>query len=281
MEKLSLTILFLIITLNVNSQTFEQADNLVEDFFNKKIKRYKSVLDGEAKKQDYNPKNIPEDSTFEFLKIRDDKETNVFAVQISTDDKVSDIYVFLEKVKNDWKIIAFRSLWLPPFYYEMLNEYNGLNDEQLEIEYEKLFVNAKKSNDTISKSQFEKVVGTKSEFIYEVKNMRLTVKSDSELINHFNDNENEINEIKSNIKFEDDKYMISGKKSEFKSDFQKTGISLVKKNNSMLLFVIGGMIDNEVGYMFCPNPSELPTITDRRFIMIREIGKGWYLYKTT
>jgi hypothetical protein len=41
------------------------------------------------------------------------------------------------------------------------------------------------------------------------------------------------------------------------------------------------MLDNTVGYLYVKDKEDLPEMTDRRVIMIREISDGWYIYKTT
>jgi hypothetical protein len=52
-------------------------------------------------------------------------------------------------------------------------------------------------------------------------------------------------------------------------------------DNKSVSFLIGGMIDNSVGYFYCNNPNDVPEMTDNRYIMIRNLGNGWYLYKMT
>jgi len=46
-------------------------------------------------------------------------------------------------------------------------------------------------------------------------------------------------------------------------------------------FTVGGMIDNTVGYFYLEDKNKLPKMNTSRIIMIRKIGDGWYLYKTT
>ena len=41
------------------------------------------------------------------------------------------------------------------------------------------------------------------------------------------------------------------------------------------------MIDNTVGYLYVHDRENLPKMNPSRIIMIREIGSGWYLFKTT
>lgn len=48
-----------------------------------------------------------------------------------------------------------------------------------------------------------------------------------------------------------------------------------------VLYLLGGVLDNSVGYMYQPDPAKLPSISAGYFILIRPLGNGWYLYKTT
>jgi hypothetical protein len=48
-----------------------------------------------------------------------------------------------------------------------------------------------------------------------------------------------------------------------------------------VLYLIGGVLDNSVGYMYQPDPAKVPAVTAGYFILIRPLGNGWYLYKTT
>lgn len=48
-----------------------------------------------------------------------------------------------------------------------------------------------------------------------------------------------------------------------------------------ILYHIGGVLDNSVGYLYQPDATKLPAITAGYFILIRPLGNGWYLYKTT
>ncbi|HET6991691.1 MAG TPA: hypothetical protein VFJ43_10225, partial [Bacteroidia bacterium] len=54
-----------------------------------------------------------------------------------------------------------------------------------------------------------------------------------------------------------------------------------KKYPGCIFYVIGGMVDNTVGYMYQPDPKKLPRITEKHYILIKSLGDGWYLFKTT
>jgi hypothetical protein len=48
-----------------------------------------------------------------------------------------------------------------------------------------------------------------------------------------------------------------------------------------LNFLIGGLLDNTVGFIYVKNKKDLPVMSPDKIIMIREIGNGWFIYKTT
>jgi hypothetical protein len=51
--------------------------------------------------------------------------------------------------------------------------------------------------------------------------------------------------------------------------------------SSCLEFIIGGVNNNTVGLLYQPNPAEVPDMNPKRIIVIKPLGDGWYLYKTT
>lgn len=47
------------------------------------------------------------------------------------------------------------------------------------------------------------------------------------------------------------------------------------------LLVIGGVLDNDVGYLYSADKDNLPQMSRSGFIMLRQIAPDWYLYKRT
>lgn len=58
-------------------------------------------------------------------------------------------------------------------------------------------------------------------------------------------------------------------------------IIIDKNAPGTILYHIGGVLDNSVGYMYQPDPAKVPPVSAGYFILIRPLGNGWYLYKTT
>lgn len=58
-------------------------------------------------------------------------------------------------------------------------------------------------------------------------------------------------------------------------------IIIDKQAPEAVLYLLGGVLDNSVGYLYQPDSSKVPVASAGYFILIRPLGKGWYLYKTT
>ena len=54
-----------------------------------------------------------------------------------------------------------------------------------------------------------------------------------------------------------------------------------EETKGSLFFLIGGITDNSVGYFYIKDERNVPEMSPSHFIMIRSLGDGWYLYKTT
>lgn len=128
------------------------------------------------------------------------------------------------------------------------------------------------------------------EYEYQVGKYGLIIASDNKLISHFKKNKSKFDLLKNAILLEIDTLQIDHEKEigvgeSLEVNYNSLFISSINiggwQFNNALNFVIGGMIDNTVGYLFVQKKEDLPVISPNRIIMIREIDDGWYLYKTT
>ena len=88
------------------------------------------------------------------------------------------------------------------------------------------------------------------------------------------------------INFFDCEFLPIASVKNLKADYRKLFISTVSYGDwtlggKALDFSIGGMVDNTVGYLFVNDKKDLPAMSDNRVNMLREIGDGWYIYKTS
>lgn len=282
-----LILLIFSITTICKSQSSSEPLDLVAKYFDKELRNYKSVLIGEAKEQNFNPNDIGKEVSKEFEILSEEIDHAVIAVTLNDGEQNTDLYAFLVK-DNEWKIKAFRSLWLPGFFYSMLEEYNDLDKSGIEKKYNENIETVKQKNDSISKKDITAKIGTLDEFVAEIQNMKLTVSSDNNLVNHFNENKTQFKNILGKILSDTaivnkGTWRINKKDIEFKTDLNIILISSISgsETNKMIDFSIGGMIDNSVGYFYCKDKNSIPKMSDNRYIMIKSLGNGWYLYKTT
>lgn len=282
-----LILLLFSITIICKSQTNSEPLELVKKYFNNELRNYKSILIGEAKEQNFNPEDIEKKVNRKFEILSEKSENVVIAINLNDGEHNTDIYAFLIK-KEEWKIKAFRSLWLPGFYYSMLQEFNNLDKTGIENIYKEIIKTTKLENDTISEQEIIAEIGSLDDFVTKIQNMKLTVSSDENLINHYKENEqhfeNILEHILSDTTIINKEYWgVDNKNTDFKMELNKILISSISGEglNNCIDFSIGGMIDNSVGYFYCKDKNKLPEMSDNRYIMIRDLGNGWYLYKTT
>ena len=280
-----LIILISLVSLIASGQNDTIPLDLTKKYFKGELRNYKAVLTGEAKDQNFNPKKISKKADLEFETLINSNNIAAIAISLTEGKQHSDIYAFWTKDK-DWQITAFRALWLPGMFYMLLDNYKDLDSEGIKKEYMKMLKEVKQKNDTLTDEQIVEKIGTLDDFRFDVENMKLTVCSDKDLKEHFYKNQYEftvlLDKVQNDSISETKTWHIS-KQSDYKKQLQNlliTGISGYK-SSPIIDFQIGGVIDNSVGYFYCEKPEDVPEMSDNRYIMIRELGNGWYLYKTT
>ncbi len=227
-----------------------------------------------------NGTDLPSNITTDFLLLNQNEKTAV--VNLTITDSLGhefDTYLHLKK-DSIWKILAIRALAMTGLIEEINKELKSMTDAQIDtiIEFSK--------KGTLGYSMFK----SRKEYEYELGRTGLIIASDNELILHFKKNESDFELIKNSILLEIDSLKIDQEREirigeKLKPNYNSLFISSIKiggfQFGNALNFVIGGMIDNTVGYLFVQKKEDLSKMNPCRIIMIREIGSGWFLYKTT
>jgi len=216
--------------------------------------------------------------TFELLGQTD--KTAVVAVTLSDSaSRMLNTYMHFTK-DSIWKISGFRALAMTGMIEEVYKELSALTPKQIDS------VITSAHTKTLDKRMFK----SKEEYHYLLGNEKLTLSSDEELIAYFN---------KNNVQFEGIKNDLVAR-GIFKSERgtrEMRNIGNINKALRRLLidnvypnsdetkesldFFIGGILDNAVGYLYIKDKKNVPKMSPGHFIMIRSLGNGWYLYKTT
>lgn len=227
-------------------------------------------------------KDFPTGTATRSLVLQQTPATAVIAIAVITKDgKGSDIYCYFTK-DSTWKIHALRGLAMTGIIEGALQELEAMTPQQVDA----LIKQAE--NDRLATGL---PFTSREDYNFKLGNARLTLAMDDSIIHHFQVNKAAFEKIKEAALQE-----LQGKTSDgeravqlataLKNDYRKLFIHNIdyggyEPGGSCLNFAIGGMVDNSVGYLYVKDKKDLPDIDEDRVIMLREIGDGWYLYKTT
>lgn len=214
-----------------------------------------------------------------FLLLGQQKKTAVVNVNF-TDSTGINVDCYLHFIHDEvWKAAAFRSLAMMGIPSMLKEELEKMTDEDVD----RLVEDYKNGN-----SDFPNIT-SREDYDYELGNLTLMLAADQKIVDHFEENQDEFNRVKNEILNELEEELSNessinvGK--DHKDDLRNLFLSFVKTGGfefgEALNFSIGGMLDNAVGYLFIPDNKSAPQMSPDRIIMIRNLGNGWYMYKTT
>jgi hypothetical protein len=169
----------------------------------------------------------------------------VYAVEVSRADTVIDWYVFLREEHHVWKLEAVRSLALMgPIHYEIQRlGQNQHRSAELERQYQ---------------------------------NFVLTVASDQQLKAYLRTNHKHLQELVD--------LALAGKVAEATAMAKARSLHLVEllpDDKKIVQIVVGGILDNTIGFMQVPQGAVVPSMDPSEYIYIEHVIDNWYIYKTT
>ena len=271
-----LTILTLTATLSCCGQSYEPVD-LAKKIFGKDafsdIDKYVTgEYMGEPNGQDL------QGTTTKFVLLGQTEKTAVVAMTILDSlGKGFDTYLHFEK-DTVWKMSAMRALAMTGMIEYIKIVLEEMTPEQVDE------MIAESENGEFS------IVTSREAYDFELGNATLTIELDDNIAKHFVVNQAEFERLKNLASAQLEKEEVKeGRRVELiensKADYQKLFISSVSTGDyelgNCINFLIGGMLDNTVGYIYVKEKKDLPEMNPSSIIMIREIGNGWYIYKTT
>ncbi len=275
-----LIILFCFIATQSESQSLTDPLNLTKAIFSRnEFPNLDKHITGEFTGHP-NGTDIQIGTTTKFLLLEQNEKTAV--VNVTLVDSIGnefDSYIHL-KMDTVWKITAFRALAMTGMIYQMHKQLESLAVAQVDS-----VINSAK-NDSLGPAPFT----SKDQYTYLLENTNLINASDNKIIEHFKNHESEFNTLKNSALLEIDTSTAHQEQNirlvhGLKQQHQSILISSVSTGGfqfgSAIEFRIGGIMDNQVGYLFVPENGHVPQMDPKEIILIREIGNGWYLYKTT
>jgi len=178
---------------------------------------------------------------FHQIKVKPDQI--VFAIEIKQNQSVIDLYCYLIKIQNSWKINAVRRFLLPAFIYTVRDSLSQLN--------------------TLTKND--------SAFYH---SLQLFTASDIELKSYLKTNLDRFQKLivsfNDNIKEQADTYLT----------LLGCNAIYTDKNYPGCIFIqILKFEDMEAGFINSVDPIVLPEISFNRYIYIEEVVHGWFVYR--
>lgn len=280
MKKLVITFVTLFaITSRMYGQAFEPLELAQKIFSKDEMKNIKNYVTGEYTGRP-NGQDLQQGSTTKFNLLEQTETKAVVALTIlnSSNDGI-DIYLYFEK-DSIWKMNAFRALAMTGIIKQVKNELEAMTPNQVD--------------EIIAKSQTKKkqktaIFTSREDYEFQLGNAKLTLNLDENIIQYFLKNKTEFERIK-NLALAEIKGNLDEERSielveNLKEEYRKLFISSISiggyEFGKCINFQIGGILDNSVGYIYVKDKKDLPEMNSNRVIMVREIGNGWYVYKTT
>jgi hypothetical protein len=187
----------------------------------------------------------------------------VFAAHLNDGTHAQDWYLYLVRGGEVWKLQAVRTLMLPPLFYTMLDSTAAGPD----------------APDSLAAR---------------VQEMRLMASSDSALKEYFAAHAREMDALAALIASKPSLRLATGDGrvepagagvGEIRHALRALHIGAASRDDveapGCVLLTIGGIADNEVGYVHAPPGCKVPQMSPERFIYVERVAPGWYLYKTT
>jgi hypothetical protein len=188
--------------------------------------------------------DLPPGVTIALRRLQQSSDQAVYAVVLTLKGQSLDWYAYLSRKSGDWQFEAERALALP-----------GL----IGMQYAHL-------RDKGSRTAEEE---------WTFRNLDLTGQSDELLKSYFATHRDKLEDIKDHfVKQGDDARLTEKTKTLHIQEVQLSDAGNIE-------IVIGGFMDNFVGYMFVPEGKSPPPIDRSGYIMIDQIADHWYLFKTT
>jgi len=275
-----LTILTLTTTLSCYGQSYEPMDLAKKIFGKDSLTNIENYVIGEYKGVP-NGQYLSESVTTKFTLLEQTEKAAV--VNMTILDSLGsgvDSYLFFEK-NYGWRMSAFRGLAMTGLIEQVVIELEKMTTEQVD---EIVAMSKQKKEDDFS------MFNSREDYDFELGNAKLIIALDDNIIKHFVENQAEFERLKNLALAQLEKEGANEKRNvklieNSKTEYRKLFISSVSTGGygleNCIDFLIGGIIDNTVGYIYVREKKNLPKMNPSRIIMIREIGNGWYMYKTT
>jgi hypothetical protein len=224
--------------------------------------------------------------------LRMDSDYAVYAVSADKDGEGVDLYCHMVKRNGEWKIKWTYALALTGMYYMLIDSVSAMPviPDSIRYMYEnaKLVISLDKDLKEYLKEHIESFAEAKNIFESDTNLTRIILRqgeeSMREAIEQYQDVDDSLmRSAWTEMMAELDPGEVSrANKARVQDLIDKLHLSAVRRGpDSIIVFSIGGMVDNEVGFMYIPEGTVSPALDGNPYIYVEEIIPRWYIYKTT
>ncbi|HVI45073.1 MAG TPA: hypothetical protein VM802_09385 [Chitinophaga sp.] len=280
MRKHALTTLLLFSAIAANAQVFEPLALARKIFSKERPTDIEHYVIGEYEGHP-NGDDIKPGVALTFSLLRQNEHEAVVGMTVKDSSGTGlDTYLFFEK-DITWKMSAFRALAMTGIIEQMKHLLESMTAQQVDS-----VINAARHNEEDKQPLFR----SREEYNFLLGNARLTLESDEDIIRHFKAHQAAFERIKNRAmkqlkKMKTDEETRTPLVKNLEREYHQLFISSVSTGGgdmgSGINFLIGGITDNTVGYLYVKDKKDLPEMSASGVIMIKEIGNNWYIYKTT
>ncbi|MHC4475512.1 MAG: hypothetical protein ACYTEL_07695 [Planctomycetota bacterium] len=252
-----------------NILTSKSPEQVVQSFFvAKEFPGMGRYLTGEMSERHTDPRNagglLPDNAKVTYRLVSEASGVKNFAVRMTYEGESQDLYCYLSRQWGRWKIEAIRALGKTGIVHQLVEQLEHKHDRPEEEEWK-------------------------------YQSGRLIIASDDELKEYFRKNKEKFEEIlqifirESSVMSVGHTGMIDRQdESAYRDDeaivskVRELHLEQVKRKHvGMIDFVIGGMVNDKVGFMYVPNKKDVPEMNPSTYIYIEEVASSWYIYKLT
>jgi hypothetical protein len=228
---------------------------------------------GQAKKQTLG-QQIPVRQRRRCELLQQDSATAVVAVELRDSASRRDFYLHFRHDSAGWKLGAIRSLAMTHLGPPMVALLTGLPKAEV-ADYDRKHPDASHA--------------------FTVGNLRLWTSSDADIAAHFRKHRTDFQKLRVQAsKFfpstpagpaEPAAEQAANADPAVHALLRRLFLGRVTRRGTecgnCLAFVIGGKVNSSVGLLYQPEAAQLPAMSPNGLIVLRPLGEGWYLYKTS
>ncbi|WP_324676927.1 hypothetical protein [Hymenobacter sp. GOD-10R] len=206
--------------------------------------------------------------------LQQDSASAVVTVELRDTVSRNDFYLYFAKEESTWKLRAVRGLAM-----------TGVGQQMLEV------LTTMPASEVAQYDQRHPA----APHAFTVGNLKLWIGADATIIEHFKQNQAEFKQVVDLVQarqyFPPRADVLALGEQAANADpaisqiLQSLFISRITRRDTgcgtCLEFLIGGLVENTVGLLYQPDAKAVPAINPDSIIVIKPIGNGWYLYKTT